>query len=141
MSMKTCLAIVMTILPLSLVGRAEVVEEETWYNADGKVVKTVKRVLTGADANRSSDWEPAWVIRERNRDSRVGRSWYSGRSFGSRSYGGRSYWGSRYYVPAYGYSCGSRRVGGLRGYYHRHGGRSHWGIGYCGSGVSILYRR
>ena len=38
----------------------EVVEEETWYNAEGVVVKTVKRTLTGADAQRSADWEPAW---------------------------------------------------------------------------------
>ena len=32
----------------------EVVEEEAWYNADGKVVKTVKRTLTGADARKGT---------------------------------------------------------------------------------------
>ena len=35
----------------------EVVQEETWYNADGKVVKTVKRTMTGADA-RKTDCSP-----------------------------------------------------------------------------------
>ena len=45
------------------VAAGEVVEEETWYGADGKVVKKVKRTLTGSDADKTADWEPAWVLR------------------------------------------------------------------------------
>lgn len=115
---------------------AEVVEEETWYNAEGTVVKKVKRTLTGADANRTPDWEPQWVLRERQKSSRVIR--YSS---------GRSVYGTRYYSPVwYGTSfyrggCYSPRRSGFSGFYHDHGsGGSHWGINYRGRGVSFRYR-
>ena len=72
MTMKANLAICVSALVSASFAAAEIVEEETWYSAAGKVVKTVKRTLTGAAARRvqSPAWEPAWVIRERGRSSR-----------------------------------------------------------------------
>jgi hypothetical protein len=82
-------------------GRAEVVEEETWYNAEGKVVKTVKRVPGDPGARSEPAWEPAWVRRERARDGRT-RVRYSsppGYRLGSpRRWGYYSY-PARYYYP------------------------------------------
>ena len=115
---------------------AEVVEEETWYNASGKVVKKVKRTLTGADANRTPDWEPLWVLRERQSPSRViryssSRSRYGTRYYNPRWYGTASYRG-HHYTP---------RRSGFSGFYHNHGsGGSHWGISTRGSGISVRYR-
>ena len=57
--------------PAMGVLRGEVVEEETWYDASGAVVKTVTRTYTGADAGRYSSWEPAWVARERGQVQRL----------------------------------------------------------------------
>ena len=72
MTMKAILAICVSALVSASFTSAEIVEEETWYSAAGKVVKTVKRTLTGADVRRAQSpaWEPAWVIRERGRSSR-----------------------------------------------------------------------
>lgn len=99
----------------------EVVEEEAWYNADGKVVKTVKRTLTGADARKGSDWEPAWVLRERRKSSGSVR-YSSSRRHGYGRYGYRSYWRSGYYgrrigcyVSPYRYPR-HHRIGGFAGY-------------------------
>ncbi|NNC87715.1 MAG: hypothetical protein HKN82_04555 [Akkermansiaceae bacterium] len=119
---------------------ADVVEEETWYNAGGEVVKTVKRTFTGADADRTPDWEPAWVIRERQRQvSSPVRRYYSAR---------RSYWGSYGrrcgFFPVSstcGSGCGYLRHGGYRGYYGRFCGGSSWGLGYRSSGLTIRYCR
>ncbi len=116
----------------------EVVEEETWYNAKGEVVKKVKRTLTDADAQKSTDWEPQWVTRENQRGTRTVR--YSSSSRYRSGY--RPYWGggSYYYTPRYRY--GHRGRSGFSGYYH-HGSRggSHWGIGYRTPGLSIRYSR
>jgi regulation of enolase protein 1 (concanavalin A-like superfamily) len=115
---------------------AEVVEEETWYNAGGEVVKKVTRTYSGADADRTPDWEPAWVIRERQQPSRVIR--YSS---------GRSSWGSRSYAPYYYgtawyggcYSAAPRR-GGFSGCYRSGGGGSGWGVSYRAPGITLQYR-
>jgi hypothetical protein len=115
---------------------AEVVEEETWYDASGKVVKKVKRTLTGADANPTPDWDPQWVSRERRSPSRVIR-YSSGRSgYGTRYYSplwyGTTYYRGHHYTP---------RRSGFSGFYHGHGsGGSHWGVNYSGAGVSVRYR-
>ena len=134
------LALVAAVLgATTLFSAAEVVEEETWYNASGEVVKKVKRTYSGADADRTPDWEPAWVARERRASSRVVR--YSS---------GRSYWGgSRYYAPNYFYPsswCGSSYYrpsygrSGLSGYYRSGGSGSKWGVSYRSRGLSIDYR-
>jgi len=72
MTMKANLAICVSALVSVSFAAAEIVEEETWYSAAGKIVKTVKRTLTGAEVRRTQSpaWEPAWVIRERGRSSR-----------------------------------------------------------------------
>ena len=72
MTMKANLAICVSALVSASFAAAEIVEEETWYSAAGKIVKTVKRTLTGAEVRRTQSpaWEPAWVIRERGRSSR-----------------------------------------------------------------------
>ena len=119
---------------------AEVVEEETWYNADGKVVKTVKRTLTGADADQTADWEPAWVIREKQRGSGSVRRYSSSRRYGY-GYGYRPYWGGYYScAPRYSY-CGSRSRSGFTGYYRGGSGGSRWGVSYRSPGLSIRYCR
>ena len=111
----------------------EVVEEETWYNAEGVVVKKVKRTLTGADAQRSGDWEPAWVTREKQSGARTVR--YSSSRWGRSGYWPS--WGSSYYVPT-NYCYGSRRrATGFTGYYR---GGSRWGASYRSPGLSIRYR-
>ena len=133
----------------------EVVEEETWYNAEGQVVKTVKRTLTGADARKDTSWEPAWVVRERQRSSRQGRyysgnSWRSGSGYG---YGYGSSWGTGYYGRSVGYcspryrSSGYRagysgcRGSGITGFYRGGSGGSSWGVVIRSRGLSGGYRR
>ena len=91
-------------------ARGEIVEEETWYDSGGKVVKTVKRTYTGVEARRESDWEPAWVIRERRRDGGTRGRGVSWRTFrGAGWYYGPVYFG---YVsrPYYRHGCGTRAV-------------------------------
>lgn len=124
---------------LTMCGWGEVVEEESWYNAAGQVVKTVKRTLTGADARPSEEWEPQWVVRERQRGTRTVR-YSSGYSRGYR-YG--SYWGSGYYYSSPGRSCyrPRPRSSGFTGYYRGGSGGSRWGASYRSPGVSIRYRR
>jgi hypothetical protein len=116
--------------------RAEVVEEETWYNASGEVVKTVTRTYTGADADRTPDWEPAWVVRERRAASR-------GVRYGSRY----SSWGNRYYGAywsgpvRYGGGCYSvPRRSGFSGFYRSGGGGSRWGVSFRSRGLSTHCR-
>ena len=127
-------------------GSGEVVEEETWYNADGQVVKTVKRTLTGADARKDTSWEPAWVVRERQRSSRPGR-YSSGNSWRS-GYGYGSSWGTGYYARSAGYcspryrSSGyrrgyaGRRWSGITGFYRGGSGGSSWGVVIRSRGLS-----
>lgn len=118
---------------------AEVVEEETWYNAGGEVVKKVTRTYTGADADRTPDWEPAWVVRERQVSSRT-RHYSTGRS---------SSWGGRYFSPYFYGSSGhsgcyssTPRRSGLSGFYRSGGsGGSRWGVNYHSPGISIRYQR
>lgn len=115
----------------------EIVEEETWYGADGKVVKTVKRTLTGTDARSAPDWEPQWVIREKQRGTRNVRRYSSDNR---RGYGYWPYWGARYCSSGSRRSCYRNRG---RSYFtglHR-GGGSGWGVGYQSSGLSIQYCR
>jgi len=71
MDMKANLATCIAVLVSALAVTAEAVEEETWYSAEGKVVKTVKTLLPDGAAQKVSavDWEPAWVLRERERES------------------------------------------------------------------------
>jgi hypothetical protein len=126
---------------VSASAAGEVVEEETWYNAEGEVVKKVKRTLTGADAQESADWEPQWVTREKQRGKRAVR-YSSPRGYGY-GYGYRpSYWGSGSYYSSPRYSCPERR--GRSGFtgYHRVGGTgSRWAVGYRSRGLSIRYCR
>ncbi len=128
---------------LSATAAGEVVEEETWYNADGAVVKKVKRTLTGADAQRSEDWEPQWVTREKQRGTgtRTVRRYSSSSRYGS---GYRPYWGSGYYYSSPSYSCygsRSRSRSGFTGYYRGGGNGSRWGVNYRSPGLSIRYHR
>lgn len=137
--MRARLAIVVSALALVVPAQAEIVEEETWYNAKGKVVKTVKRTLTGADARREPDWEPAWVRRESARDPRrAGRHSWHRRSYGGYAYGGSSLFthgGARYYSPR-------RSVcRGFGGFVRAGGGGARWGASYCGSGVRLFIGR
>ncbi len=123
----------------SATAAGEIVEEETWYNADGAVVKKVKRTLTGADAQKETDWEPMWVTREKQRGKRTVRYSVPGRY----SSGYRPYWGSSYYYSSPTRYCyGSRgRSTGFTGYYRGGGSGSRWGVSYRSPGVSIRYRR
>ena len=93
-----CRMIVSMVVALSTAfAAAEVVEEERWFNAEGQVVKTVKRTYTGRDADRSPEWEPAWVIRERSRGLASRRGSFSS---ARRIHGGYSYgFGYRYCYP------------------------------------------
>ena len=142
--MKACLAIWMTALALAPLASGEIVEEETWYNAEGTVVKKVKRVVTGADAKANPDWEPAWVMREESRKVGSRISYGATRVRVHRGYrrGAGYYYGSRPLRCGSSYYYGSRRVtrGGVFGYYNGSGRGSQWGVGYRGPGVSILYR-
>lgn len=128
---------------------AEVVEEETWYNAEGVVVKTVKRTYSGVDAHSSPDWEPAWVARERRgpvRTVRYSSAYSSGYSYGS----GYASWGRTfigtgcYRRPSYGYRpiATPYRRGGVSGFYRGGGraGRSSWGVSYRAPGLILHYR-
>lgn len=122
-------------------GVGEVVEEETWYNADGKVVKTVKRTLTGADADRTPDWEPQWVVREKQRGSGSVRRYSSSSRRHGFGYGYQPYWGGYYYASPR-YSCsGSRGRSGFTGYYRGGSSSSRWGVRYRSPGLSIRYCR
>lgn len=127
MTMKANLAICVSALVSASFAAAEIVEEETWYSAAGKVVKTVKRTLTGAAARRvqSPAWEPAWVIRERGRSSRgrftsgpVHRYLRRGCQF-PRSYP----YGIGYFPRVYRGGPGGHLQTGNRGRY--------WDMGYC----------
>ncbi len=137
--MKAYLAILISAFVLVPLAGAEVVEEETWYSADGKVVKKVKRTLTGADAKSEPDWEPAWVIRERARGMQSSRVTYSSarRYFRGSSYGsGLSYrCGTSYYYPGrYGRS-------GFTGFLRTGSGKTRWGLGYRSRGLNALFTR
>lgn len=78
----------------------EVIEEETWYNASGEVVKTVKRTYTGADANRGWDWEPSWIAREERQARALAGN--SPRYRGDRVWGGRAFgWGGGFFPVSY----------------------------------------
>ena len=139
--MRPSLAVILAALALTPLARAEVVEEETWYSADGKVVKTVKRTLSGADARRGSDWEPAWVRRERERDAGVRRVSYRSprRYYRSSSYRSGCYFhpfASRYYYPR---SYHTRS--GFTGYLRTGSGKTRWGIGYRAPGLSVRLTR
>ena len=125
------------ILILTLLGSAigglwgDIVEEETWYNASGQVVKTVKRTFTGADAVRSSSWEPAWIAREREQARRLRggstRFWSGSSGFRSYSYG----WGGGCYPVTYSY----RRPYGCAVPYRRG-----FTFSYRGGNWSAVYR-
>lgn len=116
---------------------AEVVEEETWYSASGEVVKKVTRTYTGADADRSPDWEPAWVVRERQAAA--------ARTF--RFSSSRTRWGgSRCHTPFYLYpsswygGCGHHAApyrSGFSGFYRSGGGGSKWGVSFRTRGLSV----
>ncbi len=123
---------------VAAVAGAEVVEEETWYDAQGKVVKTVKCTLTGADARKTPDWEPAWVLRERQRGASRPVRYYSSRRRGYGGYGYGAYWGtgySGYYSRPR--SCRPRyhRTGGFTGSFRGGSGGSRWGASYLSRGL------
>ena len=136
--MKASLALCVAAFALTPLVQADVVEEETWYSADGKVVKKVKRTLSGADLPKESSWEPAWVVRERDRGVRKvsyspPRRYWRGSSYGSGCY---SPYLSGYYYPRnyYGRS-------GFTGYLRTGRGTTRWGLGYRTSGLSLLFTR
>lgn len=134
--MKARLAFLAITLFAVAVAPADVTEEETWYNADGEVVKKVKRTVTGKGGQSSSDWEPAWVLRERLRDERERVSYHSPRRYYRGPYArGYAPYRTFYYTPR------NYRRGGLTGYLGSVGGRTHWGIGYRGSGLNLLITR
>lgn len=138
--MTAKLLIGLAAVALGTAAIAEVVEEETWYNAQGQVVKKVKRTLTGAEARTSPDWEPAWVVRERQRGGRRVR--YSSSHWRGSDYGygyGYGYGGGVYYSGYRGY-CSPRayRRSGFTGYYR---GGSRWGVSYRSPGLHLHYRR
>ena len=139
-AMRTRLAICMTVFALVPLAGAEIVEEETWYNADGKVVKKVQRTMNGADAKSEPDWDPAWVIRERERGRRGAVPYRSIRRFGrdyGRTYGSGYFhpFASRYYHPR------SYVRSGFTGFLWAGRGKTRWGVGYRSSGVNILFTR
>lgn len=137
--MKASLAVYVAALALAPLVGADVVEEETWYSAEGKVVKKVKRTLTGSDASSKPDWEPAWVNRERARGSQSNVSYYSPRRYGYRSGYGTTYYtpyASRYYYPRSSYG-GS----GFRGYLRVGKGKPSWGVGFRRSGLNVFLTR
>jgi hypothetical protein len=107
---------------------ADVVEEETWYDASGTVVKTVKRTYTGADAVRGADWEPSWVAREREqaRKLRGGSTRYRSSSPSRYGYSWGSSWFPISYSHARSYAC---RVPYRRGFHFSYRG-GHWSAGY-----------
>ncbi len=134
MTMKANLAIWISALVAASFATADIVEEETWYSAEGKVVKTVKRTLTGKEARgiQSPVWEPAWVIRERERRSRGYLSArpafrYFHRGYQSSSSYPRAF---RYFLPG----CPDGLVGDFRG-------GSYWGWGYCRPGLNLIITR
>lgn len=135
--MKARLAFLALTLFAVAFAPADLTEEETWYNAEGEVVKKVKRTLTGKDARSTADWEPAWVARERLRDERNRVSYYSPR----RSY--RGPYARGYYTPyrSFYYYTPRTRRGGLTGYLGSVRGRTHWGIGYRRAGINLLITR
>jgi hypothetical protein len=140
--MKASLVVCVAGLALAPLVGAEVVEEETWYSAEGKVVKTVKRTLTGAHAVSKTDWEPAWIERERVRDSQTRVSYSSPQRYRSRSYGSSYYssyyssYGTRYYYPRSSY-----RRSGFSGFLRLGSGKPHWGVGYRRPGLNALFTR
>lgn len=123
----------MVVLVLARVTAAGETEEERWYNAEGEVVKTVKKA-TSEDGGDDS-WEPAWVLRERARDERRIVRYASPRAI----YGGyRSGWNSLGYPVFSNYygirSCGTAGVG-------RAGGRIMLGVRAGSAGRFILRLR
>ena len=133
--MKANLAVwISALLATSLAG-ADLVGEETWYSAEGEVVKKVKRTEVEVEARhfQSPGWEPAWVIRERERGLRrypAGRSafrYFHGTFRSSTSDPGAI----RYFLP--GYRIGSRGVfpGGISGRYR----------GYCRPVLGFIMTR
>ncbi len=139
--MKANLAISVAALVFASLANAEIVEEETWYSAEGKVVKTVKRTLTGVDAQKSQapDWEPAWVARERIRDGRIYGNYSSPLRYrrGSDRAGYYYPYSARYYVPrSYSYSWS-----GVRGRFRTGSGGTHWGVGYRRPGLNLFITR
>lgn len=137
-SFTTALIAVAAVAAGTALSSAGVVEEETWYNASGEVVKKVKRTYTGAEANRSPDWEPAWVLRERRAASRVVR-YSSPRS----RWGGTCYTSPFYFHPASWYGAGCYRAtprrSGFTGFYRSGGSGSGWGLSFRSRGLSIGY--
>jgi hypothetical protein len=140
--MKASLVVCVAALALAPLVGAEVVEVETWYSAEGKVVKTVKRTLTGAHAVSKTDWEPAWIERERVRDSQTRVSYSSPQRYRSRSYGSSYYssyyssYGTRYYYPRSSY-----RRSGFSGFLRLGSGKPHLGVGYRRPGLNALFTR
>ena len=141
MDMRPLLVISLVLLGVGSPARAGIVEEETWYSPEGKVLKTVKRTLTRADARRESDWEPAWIVRESTRS-------YAGAALrGTR--GWSRGWSRSYYAGGWGYGIGFR-VGHYPRYRHhyavpyRYAGRyrsggAGWRVGYRSSRLAIRY--
>ena len=106
-NLATCIAALVSVSAVT----AEVVEEETWYSAEGKVVKTVKTLLPDGAPQKGSagDWEPAWVLRERARESRRTQVHGPARRFWrARTHGWAVYPSYRVYLSPGGY------VGDLR---------------------------
>jgi len=137
MTMKANLAIWISALVSASFATADIVEEETWYSAEGKVVKTVKRTLTGTEARnfQSPVWEPAWVIRERERRSRGYLAVRPAFGYFRRGYQSPGSYprAMRYFLPGY--------PGGLVGDFRGgRGGRS-WGWGPCRPGLSLIITR
>ena len=114
-NMKANLAIGLAALfPFSFLS-AENAGEETWYCAEGKAVKTVKQSLRAVAGERSSgnDWEPRWVLRERERVTKRLPFW----DFGYR-YGRAGIHGARMYSSVVRFYLRGQLRGGVRGCLH-----------------------
>jgi hypothetical protein len=149
--MNARLVLILAALATGSFAGAEVVEEETWYSAEGNVVKTVTRTLTGPDARATPDWEPLWVLRERARAASQPVR-YASPLRGYDGYYGGGYWSGvslvgRHCSPAAGYNrgyryYGSRSHGGaFRAGLRVGGGHAGWSAGYRGGGLSVLFTR
>lgn len=138
--MKAFLALCIVGIAFGSVANADVVEEETWYNAKGEIVKTVKRTLTGAEARDEPDWEPAWIRRERAR--RAGRvSYVTPRRYWRTSCYPRTWTAFYPFTPRYYYPRTYFRGTGLRGYLRIGAGKTRWGLGYRAGGLKVRITR
>ena len=137
-AMNAHVAICIAALVSTPLARGELVEAEMWYSAEGKVVKKVRAAPQGPAATRVHlpDWEPAWIHRERSRESRTPISIISGRRYGPRNCHGTTFSG---YAGRYFHSRGWGD--GITGYQRGRSGRLRWRVSYCRPGFVLRVTR